>query len=87
MPHIKHTGKQGCNRQFHNHKIFNPHKHRMVNTQPSVFVHVKCISFQSLFIVSLFAVIHQLLFVSLPVVLVRNGAEFKYKLMVVMVYF
>ncbi len=33
MPHNKHTGKQGCNCQFRNNKIFNPHKHRVVTLQ------------------------------------------------------
>jgi hypothetical protein len=68
MPHNKPLGKQCCNCHFCNHKIFNPHKHRMVTIHPSVFVHVQCISFQSLFVASLSAVIHQLLFDILPVV-------------------
>ncbi len=36
MPQKKYPGKQGCNCQFHNHKIFNPQRHRTVNTHPSV---------------------------------------------------
>jgi hypothetical protein len=68
MPHNKHPGKQGCNFQLCNHKIFSPRKHRTVTIHRSVFVHVQCISFQSLFVVSLSAVIHQLLSISLLVV-------------------
>jgi hypothetical protein len=41
QPPDKHLGKQGCNYQFRNHKIFNPHKSRLVNISPSVFVHVQ----------------------------------------------
>ncbi len=70
MPHNKHPGKQGCNCHFRNLTIFNPRKHRSVNTHPSVFVHVQCIRFQALSVASLSAVIYQLLFNILPVVFI-----------------
>jgi hypothetical protein len=44
MPHNKHLGKQDCNCQFHDHKIFNPCKHRTVSIHLSVVVYVQCIS-------------------------------------------
>ncbi len=34
MPHKKQLGKQGCNCQFCNHKIFNPRKSRLVKLSP-----------------------------------------------------
>jgi hypothetical protein len=68
IPPNKHPGKQGCDCQLCNHKISNPCKHRMLTIHPSVFVHVQCISFQSFFVAGLFAVIRQLLLVSLPVI-------------------
>ncbi len=66
MPHNKHLGKQGCNCQFRNHKIFNTRKYGMVTIQPSeLFV----------FSASFFNCVHcrficcclSVLFVSLPV--------------------
>jgi hypothetical protein len=45
MPHNKHLGKQGCNLLFHNHKIFNPRKSRLVNFHPSVLFMNNCIQF------------------------------------------
>jgi hypothetical protein len=43
MPHNKHLGKQGCNCQFRNHKIFNPCKNRSVNFYPSFLFRCNCI--------------------------------------------
>ncbi len=68
VPNNEHPGKQDCNCQFRNHKIFNPCKHRTVTIYPSVFVHVQCVSFQSSLFASLSVVIHQLLFNILPIV-------------------
>ncbi len=70
MPHNKHLGKQDCNCQFHDHKIFNPCKHRTVYIHSSVVVYVQCISFQQLFVASLSTAICQLLLISLLVVLI-----------------
>ncbi len=68
VPNNEHPGKQDCNCQFRNHKIFNPCKHRTVTIHPSVFVHVQCVSFQSSLVASLSVVIYQLLFNILPIV-------------------
>ncbi len=45
MPHKKYLGKQGCNCQFRNHKIFNPCKTRAVNFCPSALFMSNCIQF------------------------------------------
>jgi hypothetical protein len=45
MPHNKHLGKQGCNHQFRNHKIFNPCKTTLVNFCPSTLFMNSCIQF------------------------------------------
>ncbi len=45
MPYNKHLGKQICNRQFRNHKIFKPCKTRSVNFCPSALSMCNCIKF------------------------------------------
>ncbi len=67
----KHPGKQGCNCPFHNHKLFDPCKHRTVTTHPSVLLYVECISFHSLFVASLSTVTYLSVFIRpFPVVLI-----------------
>jgi hypothetical protein len=72
MPHNKQPGKQGCNCQFRNHKIFKYltlAKHRMVTTCSQYFFMFST-SVLIVFIASLSAVVYQLLFVILPVALI-----------------
>jgi hypothetical protein len=68
MPPDKYLSKQGCDYQFRNHEIFNPHKSRSVNICPSFFVHGQLHQSASLFVASFLLFIYLLLFVILPVV-------------------